>query len=203
MGRKRVVPAKCTVCKALAEAPLACKDCHRVFEHVMGASYFELFGLPATYEIDTDALHDKYLTICRNTHPDQFVNESPEASRLAMRLSAQVNRAYETLRDPLLRAEYLIEAFGGRSAAEHKTVPPDLLQEVMGLREDIEEAAESQDTKAVGELRERVLARRKEVLEQIAALAGQLEQERDEAKLTDLRERLNVVKYFEHLRMQL
>jgi molecular chaperone HscB len=203
MGQERVVPAKCTTCKALAEAPLACKDCRRVFEHVMGASYFELFGLPATYEIDTDALHQKYLIICRNTHPDQFVNESPEASRLAMRLSAQVNRAYETLRDPLLRAEYLIEAFGGKSAAEHKTVPQDLLQEVMGLREDIEEAAGSRDAKAIGELRERVLARREEVLEQIAGLARQLEEQRDEVKLNELRERLNAVKYFENLRTQL
>lgn len=203
MGRKRVVPAKCTVCKALADAPLACQDCHHVYEHVMGASYFELFGLPASFDIDTSALHAQYLAISRNIHPDQFVNQSPEASRLAMRLSAQVNRAYETLKEPFLRAEYLLESLGGKSAAEHKTVPAELLQEVMGLREELEQAKQNRDQEALGKLRERVLARRREVLEQIATLARQLQDEPKEQTLADLREQLNAVKYFENLRLQL
>jgi molecular chaperone HscB len=203
MAEQRAVPERCTVCQALAEAPLACQDCGHVYEHVMGAGYFELFGLPAAYELDPDALRQQYLVISRNIHPDRFANESPEASQLAMRLSAQVNQAYQILRDPCLRAEYLLELMGGQKAHEHKSVPPALLQEVMGLREDIEEAQHNVDREAIAALRERVLSRRKEVLAEIAALAGKLQQEKSERLLNDLRERLNVVKYFENLRTQL
>ena len=36
------------------------------------ANHFELFGLPATFAIDSDALDDAYRALQTEVHPDRF-----------------------------------------------------------------------------------------------------------------------------------
>ena len=55
-------------------------------------------------------------------------------------MSAAVNEAYNTLRDPFLRAEHLLAMEGGPTAAEQKQVPPAFLAEMLDAREELERA---------------------------------------------------------------
>src|SRR3954468_17799076 len=94
--------------------------------------HFERLGLPRRFSLAADELERNYLARSRDVHPD-FAGES------AMEESSRLNEAYATLRDPFRRAEYLLQLLGGPRAAEVSAAPPEFLEEMMELRERVEE----------------------------------------------------------------
>lgn len=179
------------------ESPLACASCGALGRiPTMAIDAFEMFGLTRTFEVDLDTLHDKYLALSRVIHPDVSVGTQPEQRQQALMLSAELNRAYEMLRDPVTRAEYLLTLIGGPSASDDKSVPGDLLAEVLMLRDEIEEATGvSEDLAAI---KERVTQRRAGTLEAISSLARQIDSH-DESQRRQLRQQLNTMKYWNNL----
>lgn len=99
--------------------------------------YFELMGLPRAFGLDGLALRKKYLELSRLFHPDFHTTAGAEAQREAEEKSAQLNLAWNTLREEQSRLEYLIrlEGIGEREEA----LPPDFLMEMMELNERMEE----------------------------------------------------------------
>lgn len=190
----------CTHCGKNMYSPLCCAGCgalNPIPPEGLSFNYFEIFGLPVGYDVDTAALHRQYLALSRGVHPDARAEQSEEVRRQALALSAELNRAYDTLRDPVARAEYLLALAGGPLPAEDKSVPPRLLGEVMTLREEIEAAAGVHRAEALRELRATISARVQAVLEEIAAAARQ--REPDEAARRQWRKQLNAVKYWNNL----
>ncbi len=192
------IPAKCSACEGLRQVPFACDDCHQLLAHVQGADYFELFGVPRRYDLDLAELESKYLAISCNIHPDRCAVGGSEMQAFALRASAAVNSAYNILRHPIHRAEYLLESAGGSSAALDRTVPPELLGEVMTLREEIEEARSARNQAALAALRTRLERRRDAIQEQVSALSRDLDAA-DEDRKGRLREQLNAIKYISNL----
>lgn len=202
MSELKTMPARCSTCEVLAQAPLACTDCHSLLAHVEGANYFELFGLSRSYSLDLNELSRKFLAISRNIHPDKFATQAEQMQTFALRVSAAVNKAYEVLRDPFQRAEYLLELSGGKSAAQDKRVPPELLTKVMTLREEIDEAMEAEDFGTLASLKVNVSHQREEVQTRISDLCDELEH--SDAQVQDsLRLELNSMKYLNNLMAQL
>lgn len=195
---RSAVPTKCATCQALQQVPFACDDCHELLAHVQGADYFELFGLPRAYELDLNVLEERFLAICRNIHPDKYASAGEEMRAFALRASASVNKAYDVLRDPLHRAEYLLESMGGKSATQDKRVPQDLLGQVMLVREEIEEAKAAGDEQAMLGIREKVQTRRRDLESRIAGLCTMLTQDGEQGK-DELRQQLNALKYLNKL----
>lgn len=190
----------CSRCSTPLYSPLCCASCgalNPIPREGQQFNYFEFFGLPVTYDIDAAALHRRYLSLSRGVHPDVHGGDSDETRRQALALSAELNRAYETLRNPIARAEYLLTLAGGPAPADDKSVPPRLLGEVMTLREQIEEAAGAKDADAMERLRQTILSRRQAAMDEIAALCRGAE--RDEAARRQLRKQLNAVKYWNNL----
>jgi molecular chaperone HscB len=102
--------------------------------------HFERLGLPRRFSIDAGELERAYLARSRMVHPDYHVGSSGGDLSASLELSAAINEAYNTLRDPFTRAEYLLRLEGGPSASEQKQVPPAFLAEMLEARERIEEA---------------------------------------------------------------
>lgn len=75
-------------------------------------NYFELLGVDAKFAIDLKVVSEKYLELQRKSHPDKFANVSAAEQRLSVQFSSYINTAHETLKSPLLRAEYLLELAG-------------------------------------------------------------------------------------------
>jgi molecular chaperone HscB len=191
-------PTKCSSCEVLSQVPFSCEDCHQLLAHVQGADYFELFGIPPRYDVDLAALEEKYLAISRNIHPDKYAVAGPEMQAFALRASAAVNQAYDVLRDPIHRAEYLLECAGGPSATQHKHVAPDLLGQIMMLREEIEEAKAAKNQEALQSIHGQLLARHRATEARIAELCSGLPNI-DDAGKTELRVQLNAMKYLTNL----
>lgn len=187
---------RCEACNRPMDSPVFCAACVRIYP-ADGLSFFELFGLPQSYQLDPAALRQAYLNLARSVHPDRIASVSPEAATASLRLSAQLNHAYETLADPLRRAEYLLELSGGQSAAEDKTVPQETLTEALLLREEIEEARAGRDAAALAALAERTRQRTEALAAEMRTLAERLPG--DEALRRELRVKLNELRCFQRI----
>ncbi len=99
--------------------------------------YFEFFGLPPKLALDLADLEQRFYRLSRELHPDRFQRATPAERERSLEASAILNDAYRTLRDPILRAEYVLKRQG--LAADSKQVPPELLEEVFAMNEALEE----------------------------------------------------------------
>jgi molecular chaperone HscB len=67
-----------------------------------------LFNLEQKFSIDVDKLNECYQTIQRTVHPDKFAHATKQQQLVAVKKSTLVNDAYQTLKNPLKRAEYML-----------------------------------------------------------------------------------------------
>ena len=200
-GKSRhAVPDKCSSCQRILDTPLFCGSCRRLYP-ADGLNCFELLGLEPGYNLDPVQVRDKYLKLVRSIHPDRMASGADGVRRLCMRINAQVNQAYDVLRDPVQRAEYLLELSGGKSAADDKQVPRDVLLDALELREEIEAAQATNNTEALERVRKTVQSRfekaRAEIIEQARGLPG------DDGLRADLRGKLNTIRYYRKMQEQL
>ena len=101
-------------------------------------NHFELFQLPARFDVDMDALDAAYREVQGRVHPDRFVNASDAEKRVAMQWATRANEAYQTLKNPMLRARYLCELNGVDLQTESNTaMPMDFLMEQMEDRKSV------------------------------------------------------------------
>ncbi len=106
-------------------------------------NYFFRFSLDISYQINLSDLEVKYLQLQQKLHPDFFVKKSIIEQSLSFKHSLLINEAYEILKDDLKRAEYilLLNNIIVNKESENKIIPPQtLLQEMLELRMDLEEA---------------------------------------------------------------
>ena len=116
--------------------------------HDFSKSYFSQFGLPLHLQIDTVALEKAFYAQSRKLHPDRFASKPAAEQEAALAASSQLNDAYRTLKDPILRTQYLLTLQGveleeqskaateaARSSGTEKKqlIPPELLEEVFEL----------------------------------------------------------------------
>lgn len=102
--------------------------------------HFARLGLPRRFALDPADVERAYIARSRAVHPDYHLAGSSADLAASLELSAALNEAYNTLRDPFARAEYLLTLEGGPSAAGHKQMPAAFLAEMLELREQVEEA---------------------------------------------------------------
>ncbi|MCB5357506.1 co-chaperone HscB [Vibrio lentus] len=109
-------------------------------------NHFELFGLPLQFQLDGSLLSSQFRDLQRQFHPDKFAIASERDRLLAVQKAAQINDAYQVLKNPISRAEYLLVQHGEDIRAEQQTMQdPMFLMEQMELREELEDIADSSD----------------------------------------------------------
>jgi len=102
--------------------------------------HFELFRLPPHFDLDTDLLGQRFRTLQKEFHPDRYAGRPASEQRVAAQLSADINAAFDTLKDPVRRAGYLLERSGqDLSALERTPMAGEFLIQQMQLRERLEE----------------------------------------------------------------
>jgi molecular chaperone HscB len=125
-------------------------------------NHFDLFQLPATFALDMGALDAAYRDVQGRVHPDRFINATDAEKRVAMQWATRANEAYQTLRNPQKRAQYLCELNGVDLNTESNTaMPMDFLMQQMEWREALGEARAAKDSDALDALDEQVKQERK------------------------------------------
>lgn len=132
-------------------------------------NFFQLFGIAEGYQLDTAALEQQYRALQSQVHPDKFVHLSEAEQRVSMQSSTRVNEAYQTLRNPIKRARYLLSLRGVDTQEETNTaMPVEFLMQQMEWREAIEEAQQAKDGAALEELEMRAQHEMHELQKQLA-----------------------------------
>jgi molecular chaperone HscB len=156
------------------------------------SDYFSVFGLPRHLQIDLAALERGFYALSRKLHPDRFAAKPLAEQEAALALASELNDAYRTLKDPILRTEYLLKLEGveleeqsqrataaakAAGQAKQQLIPPELLEEVFELNMQLQEMRMA---KAAGDdedpqLRADLLRAQANFQAMLAAIQGELE----------------------------
>ncbi len=152
IGHGKPAQANCWSCGAMRAAHF-CQQCGKV-QPPKPVDYFTFFGLPYKLNLETGRLEREFYDLSRHLHPDINAVKSEREQEWALEQSSHLNDAYRTLKDPILRTEYLLRLQGvqleeqSKAATEEarrtgklkkQVVPPDLLEEVFELNMQLEE----------------------------------------------------------------
>jgi molecular chaperone HscB len=132
----------CWSCKGpLSAQVLFCHTCGAI-QPAGQLDHFRRLGIEPAFDVDLDVIEKRYLGFQRAIHPDRFATKPPRERAFAEGQAVALNEAYETLKDPLRRAAYLLRLKGvDASVSKDETVrDPELLMDAMEAREALMEA---------------------------------------------------------------
>ena len=110
------------------------------------SDFFEIFAIPVAWQVDSSQLQSRYLKLQQEFHPDRFASHSDTEKRLAVQTASLINQAYDTLKSPLKRAQYLLELNKiDASQDSHITSDGVFLMEQIELREALSDVRNSAD----------------------------------------------------------
>ena len=135
------------------------------------ADYYALLGLPRRFRLDGALLDKRYREIQAQVHPDKFVQAGDAERRVSLQWATRVNEAYQTLKKPLSRAQYVLSLAGhGVDAANNTAMSSEFLIEQMEWREAVAEARLAREQGELEQLHYRVKQRMSSRYEQLAEL---------------------------------
>ena len=150
--------------------------------------FYEAFGLQPSLSLDADDLKKRFYERSRQWHPDKFSRASPPEQEKALEMTAVLNDAFRTLKDPISRAEYFLKEKGIELSKE---APPELLEEVFELNMALEELRDGDESTRpqLVEARNRFVAMRDSIDQSLA----------DTTDLEEVRSLLNRRRYIRNL----
>jgi molecular chaperone HscB len=140
-------------------------------------NFFEIFSLPASFQVDVSSLEAQYRKLQAEYHPDRFSCAADSERVQALQLASLINDAYETLKSPLKRAAYLL-SLTGVDPEEHNQGHLDgsFLIRQMEMREDLENLASEENLAGLDKLKVGTEREKDSVLDQFESSfnAGEL-----------------------------
>jgi molecular chaperone HscB len=176
---------KCWNCQAESTAADLCPRCGKVQPLPVEGTLFQAVGLPRGVDVDVGQLERNYRERSLLFHPDRVGKEDPRERRMALERTAQLNEAYRTLKSPESRAFYLLKLQGvdlRRDEMRGAAVPAELLEQVLELREQLEDAHSRGDEETVSALSDRVRTQSATALSAAQSALRRLEQDPADAE---------------------
>ena len=152
-------------------------------------SAFDLLGLPARFDLDPKTIEQAFFDRSKELHPDRFAS-APAAERVvALSRSRALNDAYQTVKKPVPRAEYLL-ARAGVLIGDNERLDPAFLMEILELREELAEARVAKRTSEVERLQTTMATRRQAAVDRLPGLFAT-------GDLTQIKEQLILLRYLD------
>jgi molecular chaperone HscB len=196
----------CWSCEKDAGGAALCGACgapQPVSTHGVREDHFAVLGVERRYDLDAGALEARYKELARKLHPDRFAKADPRARRAALQRTVQLNEAWRALKEPLKRAEYLLELDGVKLATDDGgarsggvAAPQELLLEILELREELGEARAAHDDAKVARMGEAMRARAVDAAARVAAGLTASRGELTTVRLEGVARELVALRYF-------
>ena len=167
----------CWHCQSEVSGEYFCERCVKVQPVSKELDYFTCLGLPRRLVIDQRLLESKFYELSRAFHPDFYQNKSADERTISLGNSALLNSAYRTLRDPIERAEYLLDLEAGSVKAIRYSPPPDLFEEILELQDTLSEfRAAGRGSETESTLRAKLQSERNRLEQRQRDMEGALQQ---------------------------
>lgn len=141
---------------------------------MLNKNFFELFELPPLFDLDLPRLDLAFRQLQAEVHPDRFAAASDAEQRQSLQWATHVNEGYQTLKNPLTRARYLLQLKGIDTQEDSNTaLPAEFLMRQMEWREAIEEAETAADLDALEALSRELRQESRSMQNELGALLDQ------------------------------
>jgi len=97
---------------------------------------FTTLGFEPSFD-EPEGLHERFRALARKLHPDRFARATAQERRYSLEQTTRLNDAYKTLKDPVRRAEHLLQL---RGIEGNPKMSPEFLEQTMEDREKLLEA---------------------------------------------------------------
>ncbi len=154
-----------------------------MIDDLFSKNFFEIFDIAVTADIDLAKISDANRELQKSVHPDRFSQASEHDRRIAMQQTSLINEAFQTLKDPVARIQYMLKLKGVDMESEtDTTMDGAFLMQQMEFRESIAEVRSHSDP--LDELDKMSSQTKKQITELMAAFTGCYER----SALNDARE---------------
>jgi molecular chaperone HscB len=160
--------------------------------------FYEALGLQPKLALEADDLKTRFYDRSRQWHPDRFSRASSEEKQRSEEMTAVLNDAFRTLRDPVARAEYFLRESGLELS---KDAPPELLEEVFELNMALEELRSGDESARMqlNAAQERFTGMLNDADASLSGLFARYDEKLDKVLLDQIRGVLNRRKYVSNL----
>jgi len=160
--------------------------------------YYEALGMEPKLALDSEDLKQRFYKAGRQWHPDRFGRASTDEQHKALEMTAVLNDSFRTLKDPISRAEYVLEENG---LGPSKSAPAELLEEVFELNMALDELRGGDESVRgqLAEARGRFVAMRDEIDTGLAAMFARYDNAPAKAVLSEIRAALDRRRYVSNL----
>jgi molecular chaperone HscB len=142
---------------------------------------FETLGLSPRFDLDLEAAEKRHRELSKTLHPDRYGGRPAAERRQALGRAIEVNEAWRVIKDPVRRAEALLARLGVQvPEGEEPRAAPELLMQMMELREALSEARQNRDLRAALSLAQRVRSDQERLLARLGALFADAPASKDE-----------------------
>jgi molecular chaperone HscB len=127
-----------------AARSLFCQFCNSL--QAPSPDYYRFFGLPKALAIDGENLQRTFYQMSRLLHPDRYGRRPERERSYSLEATAILNDGYRVLKDPVRRAEYILNENGFQVGEQRSSeVPPELLEEVFEFNMMLDELKSGDD----------------------------------------------------------
>lgn len=120
--------------------------------------YFELYGLPVTFNPDPKIVRQKFYELSKKYHPDFYINESEEKQEEVLQFSTLNNKAFQVFGDLQKRIHYVLTLKGMLAEGDHYALPQSFLMEMMDVNEALMELQFEQDPEKLASITSEISA---------------------------------------------
>lgn len=149
--------------------------------------------------MDLDLLEERYQQLTVELHPDFYVNAGKRQQQQSELASTVLNRAYNTLRNPVARANDLLPRLAQGAALDERQLPSGFLMEMFGLQESLDELLESGIPEEIAQTRTDLTERHATLISGLAQHFAEAETTATPSTLQTLQTDLNAERYLHRL----
>lgn len=168
--------------------------------------YFELYGLPLSFNPDLKLVKQKFYELSKKYHPDFFINQSDEKQQEVLELSTLNNKAFQVLNDPQKRIHYILSLKGLLEEGENYKLPQSFLMEMMEVNEALMDLQFDPDEARMSQVKQEIdniEASLNQELESLAAAYDHQDSDAQETTLLSIKDLYYRSKYLYRIRESL
>ncbi|KAM9949968.1 hypothetical protein ACTFIT_011193 [Dictyostelium discoideum] len=154
---KKIKASPCWSCNEhIEKKKIFCPMCNKVQQMDDSIDIFYLFDIKPSFRVDLKDLSHRFKKLQKQLHPDLFEqSDSQKEKNISKEITTSLNTAHNILKSPFLRAEYILNQ-KGLDLSSVGDVDPEVLMEVLEVREAIDEGTEEDITKIAHENRQKI-----------------------------------------------